>query len=317
MEIKPFGREHIAEAGLLFQKGYAELRSRFPYLPDNTAKTEWITKKLSGIVGKHPGFVAIQARELVGYMIGYPAIQNLKGSQAGAYVPEWGNAAAAENSQGTYTSLYRAISESWIDLRSYNHIISFPANVNILETISLLGFGMQVIDAGRDLSQPRFETKPDIVIENGTEKHIYQLQEIDHLINVHLEAAPCFLKRGIEIKSDDDIRQDFLSKGVITVVATKRDKVVACIRGRMHHGNTAVLNHKNVFGINFGYTRKEYRNSKIATAVLSKAIDVASSDGALMCSVDFEPQNVEARHFWLSHFSPIIYSFIRKVDDRI
>ncbi|WP_163337763.1 GNAT family N-acetyltransferase [Desulfopila sp. IMCC35008] len=317
MDIKPFKGEHISDASVLFRKGYAKLRSRFPYLPDKVEKTEWITEKLSGIVEKHPGFVAIRANEVVGYMIGYPVIQELKGSQTGAYVPEWGNATARENSEDICTSLYRAISESWIDVRSYNHIISFLVNENIIETMSLLGFGMQVIDAGRNLSQPRIETKPDVVIEIGTEKHIYQLQEIDHLINVHLEAAPCFLKRCNEIKDAGDIRKDFFSQDVITVVATKGDKVVSCIRGRMHHGNTALLHHKNVFGINFGYTRQEYRNSKIATAVLSKAIEVASGDGASMCSVDFEPQNVAARYFWLSHFSPIIYSFIRKVDDRI
>lgn len=84
----------------------------------------------------------------------------------------------------------------------------------------------------------------------------------------------------------------FLSNGAITVVATKRDKVVSCIRGRMHHGNIAVLKHDIVFGINFGYTPKGYRNNNIATAVLSKIFEVASNGGAFMCSVDFEPQNI-------------------------
>ena len=317
MEITPFRSEHIAEASLLFQKRYAKLRSRLSYLPPNPEKTDWVADKLSGIVESHPGFVAIQATQLVGYMIGFSAIQNLKGSQTGVYVPEWGNGSAAENSVGIYTELYKAISERWVALRNYTHIISFLANVDILETMPFLGFGLQLIDGGRDLSLPQAETKSAVVIENGSEKHLHQLHEIDRLINEHLEAAPCFVKRDHEIKGDDEIRKEFFSPGTITVVATEKDTVVSCIRGRMHHGNSAVLNHKNVFGINFGYTRKEYRNSKIATEVLSKIIAVAASENASMCSVDFESHNIEGRHFWLRHFSPIVYSYMRKIDDRL
>lgn len=317
MEIRPFRQEHIDEAGQLFKKRFTELRSVFPYLPKEVGKIRWITENLVEMVAKHPGFVAMQSSKLIGYMIGYPTIRSLKGSQCGAYVPEWGNATVTENDGSIYTDLYKAISRSWIDVRSYTHIVSFLANVTIDKTMSLLGFGMQVIDAVRNLSPPKVDTRANFAVGKTTEEQISQLRELDHLINKHLESAPIFLKRDSKEQDDNEIRRAFLSENTITIVATKKDQIISCIRGRMNHGNIPMLNQNGNFGIDFGYTREEYRNSKIATMVLCKAIEVASNSGASFCSVDFETQNAEGRHFWLNHFSPVVYSVMRKVDDRI
>jgi len=55
----------------------------------------------------------------------------------------------------------------------------------------------------------------------------------------------------------------------------------------------------------------------IATLLLNEIFKRAKKDDMTICCVDFESQNSEGRRFWLKYFSPICYTMMRKVDDRI
>ena len=94
-------------------------------------------------------------------------------------------------------------------------------------------------------------------------------------------------------------------------------KIVSCIRGKKNHGNISIIDEKGTLGINFGYTKREYRRTGIATLLLNEILKKAKRENMTICSVDFESQNIEGRKFWLKHFTPICYSMMRKVDDRI
>jgi hypothetical protein len=50
---------------------------------------------------------------------------------------------------------------------------------------------------------------------------------------------------------------------------------------------------------------------------LNRSLEWARSEGYERCAVDFEPMNVLAARFWLRYFSPVCYSLVRHVDERI
>ncbi|MBN1342767.1 MAG: GNAT family N-acetyltransferase [Phycisphaerae bacterium] len=61
------------------------------------------------------------------------------------------------------------------------------------------------------------------------------------------------------------------------------------------------------------FVREEARGSGIGTALLASAIDWARSNGLARCAVDFEPQNVRGRRFWLRHFDAICQTVLRHI----
>jgi hypothetical protein len=317
MIIQPFEEKHIEEAAKLFQNSFINLQTEFPYLPGSFENINFTMTHLKEITNDNPGFVAVKSRQLVGYIVGYSSIKNFKGSQNGAYVPEWGNATIKEEKGFIYDKLYQAISRTWVARKNYTHAISFLTNRRTIDVFSLLGFGMQLIDATKDINPLNVTMTPEFNIEIATEKHTDELRELTNLINEHLISPPVFLKRNGGKLNDQEIKDMFLSDNIISMVAMKNDRIISCIRGQMNQGNIPIIDEKGTFGIDFGFTRKEYRRKKIAAMVLHELVTVAINNGAKLCSVDFETQNIEGRNFWLTYFSPIVYSMMRKIDDRI
>ncbi len=58
-------------------------------------------------------------------------------------------------------------------------------------------------------------------------------------------------------------------------------------------------------------------NRRPARALLAKVIESASADGYARCAVDFEAHNIHGSRFWLRHFTPVAYSVLRRLDERI
>lgn len=317
MNIQPFEEKHIEEAATLFQSCYVDLKSKFTYLPVSFENVDLIAKHLKEISKDNPGFVAIRSNRLVGYIVGYSSIKNFKGSQNGAYVPEWGNAAIEEEKELIYEELYKRMSQAWVDRKSYTHAISFIANKRTIDVFSLLGFGLLVVDAVKDINPLNVKMTSEYRIETTTEKHIDELRELTNHLYEHINSPPIFVKNEKTIFSDLEIRKRYLSDNKITLIAIQNDKIVSCIKGQMNQGNISIIDQEGTFGIDFGFTRNEYRKKNIAANLLNEIVTTAKNNGAKLISVDFETQNTEARRFWSKYFSPIVYSMMRKIDDRI
>lgn len=317
MKILEFKDTHIEEAAKLFQKTFSQLREKFKFIPDQSYQLDTICSNLEEIIKKNPAFVSIESNKVIGYMTGYTGIKELKGSFSGSYSPEWSHAATSDNKENIYNGLYSAIAKSWADMGNYTHIISFPVNSGLIDIFQMLGFGMYGIDAVREFDVRTPNIPSSYVIERANHSHISQLRDFDNQINLHLESSPIFLKRPMEQQSDEDIINEFLSDDVISLVAGKNNEIIACMRGEKNSGNISILDHKGTFGINFAYTKKEYRKTGIASLLLGELLKAAKNEGCTFSSVDFETQNIEGRYFWLRHFDPLVYSMIRKIDDRI
>ena len=64
------------------------------------------------------------------------------------------------------------------------------------------------------------------------------------------------------------------------------------------------------------FTEPRVRGTGIGTALLDRALAWARASGHKRCAVDFEPQNISGTRFLLSHFQPVCYSLVRRVDER-
>ena len=60
-----------------------------------------------------------------------------------------------------------------------------------------------------------------------------------------------------------------------------------------------------------------HRRTGIASELLCELFEMEKRNDSIFYSVDFESQNIEGRKFWLRYFTPIVYSMMRKIDDRI
>jgi ribosomal protein S18 acetylase RimI-like enzyme len=317
MIIEEFKEKHLEEAAKLFQKDYLGLKAKYSYLPNKYESLEIICSNLKAIISEYPSLIAIRSNHIIGYISGYSNIKKLKGSFLGSYIPEWGHSAVLNDREMIYENLYTKISRFWVKNKNFTHIISFLLNTELISIFSILGFGMQVIDAIRNLDPVNIDAFPEYSIELAAENHISQLREFNFLINKHLESSPIFLKRDTNKISDKRIIEDFLSNDSLTLLAIANGEIVSCIRGKKNHGNISVIDERGTFGINFGYTKIEYRKTGIASKLLNELFKIAQNNDTTFCSVDFESQNIEGRRFWLKHFTPIAYSMIRKIDDRI
>jgi len=69
--------------------------------------------------------------------------------------------------------------------------------------------------------------------------------------------------------------------------------------------------------ITMAFTKEHLRGRGIGATLLKHSLDWAKSEGYERCAVDFEPENVLGRSFWLRHFEPVSFALIRQVDGRI
>lgn len=85
----------------------------------------------------------------------------------------------------------------------------------------------------------------------------------------------------------------------------------------MPNSTIRILRDPKTIIINGAYTRPEHRRRKIASALLQRLLSYARQQGFERCCVDFESPNIHGGGFWISHFTPVCYSLIRRIDERI
>jgi GNAT superfamily N-acetyltransferase len=74
-----------------------------------------------------------------------------------------------------------------------------------------------------------------------------------------------------------------------------------------------VLNDPGTASVKGAFTKEPFRGRGIGIALLNHSIEWAKQRGYVRYAVDFEPQNSEAKRFWLKHFNPVCYTLIRRL----
>jgi len=319
MEITQFQEKHIEDAAKLFVFNLKSLRNELNELPDRLENIMSVESLLNNIINKNPSVVAISEDKLVGYLTGWSNIENFYGSTYGAYSPEWSHSTIPGNEKKEiYHNLYTTLSAIWVSSECHNHLFQFFANDTILkETFFSYCYGLQLIDAIRSIEPIKSILSDDIIVREASEDDLIDLQKMSIQIIEHLNNPPIFLNRSVEKKSLKEIKKEFLNNDAISFVAEKNGQIVSCVRGKLHDGNIETLKAKDTLAINFGYTYAEFRNNRIATEVLNGLLKWSASNNMARCTVDFESQNKEGMPFWLTHFKPVCFAVMRKIDDRI
>jgi GNAT superfamily N-acetyltransferase len=320
ISIEPFAQKHIEDAAALFISAYRRQRAETDCLPSQYAELETVTGLLGSMLDRHPGVVALSGARLVGYLTGFANIPNFKGISPGVYVPEWAHG-SAESAPEAYQSMYETLARAWIGNGCFTHSLTFfVSDSKLRDLLYWNGFGLLVVDALRALGQgdpnDRGELNPGLVVRKANGGDLEDLARLDNELETYLSRSPTFLYRNPG--RDADFSAEFLGDDMISVVAEKDGRVLACIRGRDVHDNAcAIVRDPSLMGIDFAWTDPSARGSGIGTRILGRILEWGRSNQKKGCAVDFESANALGRAFWLRHFEAICYSAIRHVDPKV
>ena len=315
--IKPFTSEYLEDAAALFTTNYQLLRKDTPLLPEKYQNQADVITLLENLVDETRGIVVLQDNKLVGYMSGF-RIPYFKGTSYGVFCPEWGHAALAEIKTDLYPRMYKEVSRHWVANGNFSHAISFLAHEQaLLDTFFWYGFGLLVIDAIRSLTRTDQICPADVTIKRAEPHHAPAIIRLKTALNRHLASPSTFLFIG-EQERVNKLEKELAEESKKIWLALVNDNPVAFIQAEPSaFGAAQIVNDENTTSITGAYTLPEQRVRGIAVALLNEMLVDAADHGGKRCSVDFETANVEARHFWLTHFTPVCYSVIRHVDENI
>ncbi len=302
LKTEPFTSEFLDEAANIFISNYKLLKQNYPELPSKYEAITLVKEKLGDIIEKNPAAIVVSNKGLVGYLCGYTGINSLYGKEKGVYIPVWAHGALS-HSKGIFLALYRSLAEKWLAKKSYTHIISyFPHDKLLQETLYYLGFGLLTIDGIRAMDEINIQTPVDVIIREMTKQDINDMHKMNNDLCRHLIDSPSFLKKSFSTL--DEINKEFFGEKVKTIVAEKKEKIVAGIRGKIGHCSIDVAEEKDTLQVDFGYTDPSLRGAGLGTALLNEVLKWGISLNAKRMTVDFESTNPEGLSFWLRHFQP-------------
>ncbi|MBK8051501.1 MAG: GNAT family N-acetyltransferase [Anaerolineales bacterium] len=316
MNIAPFASHHVSEAAELVAARFRALRTQQPILPEHFANPALIEPKISHLASTSPGVVALEAGKLCGFLLGMP-LAEFKGRRA-VYCPEWSHGAILEDSSRIYQAMYRELAPAWISDGRFLHVLTIFANDRSgLDAWFWQGFGMLVIDAVRELNPVPCQPRHDVVIRRMRREDIEDVQRHDEALRRHLAAAPIYLSY-VHQEGATQFEEWLPGTELVMFVAEREGKIVASLGvGPANKDARPTIEDPGTGSILTAYTAPEVRNLGIGATLLAAAVAHLLNIGKTRCAVDFESQNIPAVRFWLQHFTPVCYSVMRTVDDRI
>lgn len=319
MKFSDFKPSHVEEASMIIGSNYKRSKEILPILPEKFCDNKIYIDKLRSLSKNNIGIVAMDCGRIAGFMTGF-TINSFKGLERGVLSMPLAHAVAdGYDSDYLYNELYRYISASWVKDRCYTHGIVLGLNdKNSFDSWGLNGFGMLVIDAICPLNKVDISNlSPKITIRNVEESDLAEMEQLFLGMDNHLTSAPIFLYRDKKTDSYMHYYTNWLSqKNNHLWIAEIDNSIVGYLKTNTQEINLDELDDGYTMGINGAYVLPEFRGLNIMARLLNAALDWARDNGLKRCSTDFESANIEGRRFWLKHFTPCYYSFIRKIDQR-
>lgn len=309
MEITTFQPQYLPEMAALFVRNFKTLRQSVPILPDLMEQPQRVETMLRDWLANCPGVIALDGGAVVGY-IGWFVVDEFRGTERrGAYVPEWGHAAADPS---LYRALYRAAAQCWHDAGCGVHAISLLAHDNeAVKSWFWNGFGMILVDAIRSIDPLGIPLPTDLTIRKATPA------DLDALCALEIEHARHYTEPPIQMLAyepqDATALAAFMDEpGNSLWLALDGDAVMGYLRFEPNsHGASAIVNAPDKVAITGAFVRPAYRGRRAAPAMLDAALRDYAAQGFTRCSVDFESFNPEAANFWLRYFAPVTFSLTR------
>ena len=315
-EIKSLTVEQIPSIIELISDKCMRADSIYACLFDNISIESFLKSKLRNFFTNNIGYGVFQDNKLVSFLLGYSNITQLKGNESGSYIPFWGHY-IANKEEKHFLHLYQKLTQDWADNSVFNHIITYlPNNQNLQEQLYNLGFGLLVIDAIRAMALITLKPiKSEFHLRSITSDDQSEINELESNFCSYLRSSPTFLY-STEEESKSQMNE-FISDIAQTFVIEYQGKIIAAIRGILGSSNLQILSHPKLISINFAFTDPKYRGEGLGTHLLKEILKWGLSKNAIRCTVDFESANILANRFWLRYFTPIAFSAIRKIDNRL
>jgi GNAT superfamily N-acetyltransferase len=317
IQIEPLRGIHLEDAAELFCIRYRALRKQLPLMPARYSAPDGILPMLRDLAQATPGVVAIDGRQLAGFLLGF-VIPEFLGARS-VFSPEWANAARMEDSRHLYQEMYGRLSAEWVADRCFIHLVSLLENDPPgRDAWHWLGFGMAAVDGVRDL-EPVPASLARYDFRRATLDDLPQATNFDEALSRHLSAPPTFWPHENKDYSGwlmnpvnaiwlaYPVDQKHAQGQALGFIALEPDYQGAC----------QITQDQKTISITGAFTCEEARGNGVATALLNVSLEWARAEGYTRCAVDFEPMNSLAARFWPRYFQPVCYSLMRRVDERI
>jgi GNAT superfamily N-acetyltransferase len=314
-EIKPLRKEDLEDAAKLFVKSFKIEREYSPLLPSRFEDANVILPLLDNLLSKSPGVAAVSNNKLVGFLIGQ-LLPSWRGRRS-VWVPECANVVVGQKRKEVFQEMYARLAHQWVANGCFTHLISVLAHdEEIIDELFWLGFGMAAVDAIRDLGDAEGPFA-DVEVRRAGVNELEAVVSLGHEYGRYMTESPTFM--ALVEKSDTEFQKATLSEpSSATWLALYEGEAVSYMRvGPSHEDASYVIQDEKTASITKAFTKEHVRGRGIGATLLKRSLDWAKSGGYERCAVDFEPENVLGRSFWLRHFQPVSFALIRQIDGRI
>ncbi len=316
MQIIDLQPQHLQAAASMAAADHARERAHVTALPSRTA--HFYLPRLQQLLSLYPGAAAIDAEgKLSGFIIGRK-VPSFRSSQWGVHVPEWANAANADDRFTLIRQLYQHIAVKWVVNGCFSHAITLYAHDEMAQhTWYRTAFGMICGDGVRELELVAGPAATDIEIRQASVEDIDLFLPLVHEHQRYYPTSPLFMP----LLSLDDREHfaDWLSKPDHNFwLAIDQGEPVGYFESTPSHpGASDIIVDPGTCSICGAFVRPGTRKQGIGTALLARVVQWAQENGYKRCAVDYETHNLYGSRFWEKHFHPVAVSVMRHVDERV
>lgn len=314
IEIVPFTEQHLKDVLELFVANYQRLNNDIIGLPIKYLEPMYMEPSVRYLMENYDAVVALEDGRVISYLCGL-SVPHFKSSHLGIYTPEWGHYSPTID---LYNQMFQSLSSSWEERDYKVHAITYLANqIELVNEMFYNNYGMFVIDAVKEVVPVSIELDSDITIEIATEKHLEQIEKLLVEHDYYMMSSPTYNLKDAE-HLNKKLQEDFEDYAVRFFIAIKHDEVIGVMKTVENGQNAAtIVRDRKTLSIQSTHVKSNLRGLQIGTKLLQTVSNWANEKRYSLLSVDFESANVSARKFWLKHFTPVCYSIIRYLDDRI
>jgi GNAT superfamily N-acetyltransferase len=287
-----------------------------PLLPALYEQTHLIQSLLREVISTNPAIAAFSEGNLAGYLTGY-LIPTFKGRSPGVYCPEWAHAAVGKDKIDIYYALLKSISQQWVSQGHTAHALTILAeDVNLKDFLSWNGFGLLVVDALRGVEEVEPSGTSEGQIRTATENDLKTIFTFENALNEFSAESPIF--RYAQAVQERNVQRALIDENYRFWIIEQAGRREGYLSVKRHNTDACkIIQDQGTLSIVGAYVEPEVRKRGLGRQLLNAALNWARQSQFARCSVDFESQNFEGSSFWLRYFTPVCYSFLRKIDERI
>jgi GNAT superfamily N-acetyltransferase len=317
----PFTADHVPAAAAAAAAAAGRLRTRVPAIPARWLEPGPHAAVLERLAAEGSGCAAILGTAYAGHLVAWTWGD---GPAARTFAPEAGLAVAPGLGQRVarrvVEELVTMAGRRWTAEGARTHLVAVPVDeAAVRDALVWLGYGMVVVDAVRELDGSGLAALPSAPppgtrIRTAGPDDLDAILALDRGLRRHLVDAPTFLV----LRAAQDparIAARLADPATATFLAEVDDAPAAYLRAGPPGDDIALLvRDPGTTSIDAAYTVPSCRGDGVAAALLDAAARWARDRGAVRLGVDFESANVLGARFWTRWFTPVVASYIRRLD---